>query len=112
MYQMSQSHCSSCAGRGISYSPLESVISGSSVSYESRTSFGNGYNFTPPGSYQVSFTHVTSFSYSSSSSPLSYKAGTLNYSVFQSQQNYDFLPDDFLKPGKLGMFVGKAEEIR
>jgi len=122
MYQTSQGYCSSgsCGmggsyggGRGISYSPLESVISGSSVSYESRTSLGNGYSFVAPRSYQVGFSSSTpSFSYSSSPSSISYQASTLDYSLFQSQQNYDFLPDDFLKPGKLGMFVGKAEEIK
>jgi len=113
MYQMSQGYCSSCAGRGISYSPLESVISGSSVSYESRTSVGSGYSFVPPRNYSFDFSsNAPSFSYSSSSSPVSYRSSTLDYSLFQSQQNYDFLPDNFLKPGKLGMFVGKAEEIR
>ncbi len=114
MYQMSQGYCSSCAGRGISYSPLESVISGSSISYESRTSFGNGYSFVPARSYSFGFASNTpSFSYSSSSSSqAAYRASTIAYDLLQARNNYDFVPDNFLKPGKLGMFVGKAEEIK
>ena len=137
MYQMSQSYtCTNCgeggnwsgnASRGISYSPLESVVSSSAVSYESRSSVGgNGYFVVPSASnsslssklspeYSFSFNSSSNsgLSYSSSSSsPVSYKSSSLGYGLFQSQQNYNFIPDNFLKQGNLGMFVGKADEIK
>ena len=122
MYQKSQSYaCSSCGGgsRGISYSPLESVVSGSAVSYESRSSMnGSGY-FMPSASsssgYSFGFSSFSNsgLSYNSSASaPASYQSSSIAYNLFQSQQNYNFIPDDFLKPGNLGMFVGKADEIK
>lgn len=120
MYQTSQSYaCSSCGGgsRGISYSPLESVVSGSAVSYESRSSLGgSGYSVASSSrGYNFGFSSASSnpgFSYNSSASPVSYQSSSLGYSLFQSQQNYEFIPDDFLKPGNWGMFVGEAEEIK
>lgn len=47
-----------------------------------------------------------------SSAPKNYSSPNNAYQLFSSQKNYDFVPDSFLRPGKLGMFVGKAEEVR
>ena len=41
-----------------------------------------------------------------------YKNSLQAYSLFHPQRNYNFIADNFLKPGKEGAFVGDAEEIK
>ncbi len=41
-----------------------------------------------------------------------YQSNHLTYDLFKTEQNYNFIPDNFLQPGKTGRFVGKAEEIK
>ncbi len=41
-----------------------------------------------------------------------YAASSVQYLMSAPQAEYHFIPDDFLKPGKEGKFVGAAEEIR
>ncbi|MEK6900077.1 MAG: hypothetical protein AABX05_03050 [Nanoarchaeota archaeon] len=43
---------------------------------------------------------------------VSYSIKPENYSLFAPKAEYHFIPDNFLKPGKAGIFVGKAEEVR
>ena len=43
---------------------------------------------------------------------LPYSVQQQNYNFVNLQPEYHFVPDHFLKPGKEGIFVGKAEEIR
>jgi len=42
----------------------------------------------------------------------SYSINKENYNLISIQPEYHFVPDNFLKPGKEGAFVGKAEEVR
>lgn len=35
-----------------------------------------------------------------------------NYNFLQTRQEYHFIPDNFLKPGKEGIFVGETKEIK
>ena len=41
-----------------------------------------------------------------------YSSNQSNYNFLTIQPEYHFVPDNFLKPGKEGIFVGKAEEVR
>lgn len=41
-----------------------------------------------------------------------YMPKSSSYNIFTPHLEYHFQPDHFLKPGKQGIFVGKAEEIR
>ena len=55
------------------------------------------------------------FSYSAiERAPLSlpYSTHQEKYQFLTVQPEYHFVPDNFLKPGKEGIFVGKAEEVR
>jgi len=60
------------------------------------------------------FTPTTSFSYSNQGeNNLKYHLQQkMMYDLFPKKQEYHFNPELFLKPGKEGIFVGKAEEIR
>jgi hypothetical protein len=55
-----------------------------------------------------------SFQYSSlgriNSAP--YAASKEHYSLFSMKEEYHFIPDTFLKPGKEGIFVGETDEVR
>ncbi len=54
------------------------------------------------------------FNYSSNSAEksLPYSLNQQNYTFHIPTAEYHFVPDTFLKPGKEGAFVGKAEEVR
>lgn len=55
----------------------------------------------------------TVFSYSSiAERALSYSTNQEKYNLLTIQPEYHFIPDNFLKPGKEGIFVGQAEEVR
>ena len=43
---------------------------------------------------------------------LPYSLPQENYIFSLPRPEYHFIPDNFLKPGKEGLFVGKAEEVR
>ncbi len=104
MYQMSQSYC------GRNCSPLE-YVAHSAVSY-SPTSSGysfqsssRGYNFSSLESY-------VAYHFENSSSSGGYSSSSINYLQFKPQTEYLFSPETFLQPGREGLFVGKAEEVR
>lgn len=44
--------------------------------------------------------------------PVNYQQATTFYSLFKSEVNYQFIPDNFLRSGLDKNFVGKAEEIK
>lgn len=59
------------------------------------------------------FTPTIPFSYSNLGKENSkYHFQQQVYNLFPTKQEYHFAPELFLKPGKEGIFVGKAEEIR
>ena len=103
MYGLSQNYSAPQENRG--YSRLESIATSyqpASVSYAAQSS--------PVLHYQLSAIFRPSNSaleYSSSS----YQAHQVSYHT-SAHAEYHFIPDTFLKPGKGGKFVGKAEEVR
>lgn len=106
MYQRSQ------------YSGLE-YIARSSLTYNSPTPTFYSMTATKSSSYNdgmfIPFSD-TLFSYSAMererSVSLSYSVQQEKYIFLTVQPEYHFVPDNFLKPGKEGIFVGKAEEVR
>ncbi len=63
-------------------------------------------------SFNVPLSILPLFSYSHESLNRAHQQSTQEYHFFHPQREYQFNPDTFLKPGKEGAFVGKAEEIR
>ncbi|HIG92780.1 TPA: hypothetical protein HA234_01120 [Candidatus Woesearchaeota archaeon] len=104
MYGMSQGYASSARQ---AYSPLERLAqsySSGQVAYSMHNSapYNDGMFIPSP----------KAFSYSSSAHISAYKFNPSQYQFLTTQAEYHFQPDTFLKPGREGMFVGKAEEIR
>src|SRR3989338_595524 len=102
MYHMSQSY-TSMSGSRLEY------IAHSAVNYSTRSSSQLAYATVIPVSSPVSFSYQSpstapTVSYSQSASAL--------YTFFSPQAEYHFRPEQFLKPGKEGLFVGEAERIR
>jgi hypothetical protein len=139
MYQMSQTYgCSGCNSRGGNGgSSYGSFSSGSYSRLESLTHASLSYScgsisYAPSPEQKQAFAYAASAAasdyggnfaskaqechpekgFSADKPGSSYHSNSLNYQLFQTLPNYNFVPDNFLKPGKLGMFVGKAEEIR
>jgi len=50
--------------------------------------------------------------YNTQPEEITYQQKNIVYQLFPTKPEYDFIPNTFLKPGKHGSFVGKAEEIR
>jgi len=123
MYQTSR--CQTCTGCDYSFASsgtssysggLESIAH-QAPDYQSQSfeysSSGNSFAYTATPSYSTSIVMPLQMSYSgTNTSSQLYQNQSVNYSFFQTQKNYAFSPDDFLKPGKEGKFIGKAEEIR
>lgn len=126
MYAMSQSYNTVCFHNS-SYSPLESVAcSVSSVEYSSDSgtiayavssgstssySAGNILSSNPESTRSANSLY-NALSSAKASYEQSLRKNDSLYQIFQTKPEYHFLPDNFLKPGKGGKFVGRAEEIR
>ncbi|MBU1643763.1 MAG: hypothetical protein KKA62_01715 [Nanoarchaeota archaeon] len=104
MYQTS--HCGYATNSG-----LERIAS----SYNSFASDRTCYSISsePSFSYQepISISNLA-VRYSSEEIPKTYSNDKTTYQLFKTKPEYSFSPETFLKPGKEGVFVGKAEEIR
>jgi hypothetical protein len=89
-----------------SESHLESLAS-SAITYSKREA-------TPAHSYSFHSDFKPQRAYSSdlSSTLKAYSRSSLAYQITHTEKNYHFIPDNFLVPEKLGMFVGKAEEVK
>jgi len=90
-----------------SESPLESLAS-SPITYSQREA-------SPVHSYSFSAFHApaSTFQYHDASAPKNnYSSQNSTYQLFRSEKNYHFIPDNFLVPDQLGMFVGQAEEVK
>lgn len=78
------------------------------VFYSATSAISSGYNdgmFIPSRDF--------SFNYTAADSHLeSYSRDQSSYLFHTPQLEYHFIPDAFLKPGKEGIFVGQAEEVR
>ena len=99
-----------------SLSSSSESYSGGLVAYSISSSFGSS---SANGAYHISMSANVLSSTMSPSSGANYSTSSTNYSFSKPQYNiaqahaeYHFSPEVFLKPGKEGMFVGKAEEIR
>ena len=65
------------------------------------------------GMFITSRDSLASFAYSKENEKLiPYSKNQSSYNFLNIQPEYHFVPDNFLKPGKEGIFVGKAEEVR
>ncbi|MDP3698397.1 MAG: hypothetical protein Q8R47_02320 [Nanoarchaeota archaeon] len=100
---------------GSQYSGLEYITRSTSNYTSSPQAF---YSISaPPASYNDGMfipSRDAIFSYSSIEKEKlsSYPINKENYNFISIQPEYYFVPDTFLKPGKEGAFVGKAEEVR
>ncbi len=116
MYGTSQGYGgSTCSGYGScgSGGGLEYIASSST---EYTGSLGEVFEYATSGfsfgGYGGSFVPVAMAGYSGQESGLKGYQNNLGYDLFKTEKNYHFIPDDFLRPGKEGIFVGKAEEIK
>lgn len=101
----------------MNYNRLEQIAS-SQVSHvpETRYSISNSMpeSFTQP-SYMANLAtfiakqtpYISAFEVSRP-----YQTDNSVYDLFKTHQEYNFVPDNFLVPGKGGKFVGKAEDIQ
>ena len=106
MYELSQSYVASPLMENRGYSRLESLASSyqpASVSYSAQALPVSTYHFAP-------ISRLGSYTASEREAP-SYQAHQRAYHS-STHTEYNFIPDNFLKPGKGGKFVGKAEEVR
>lgn len=109
MYQMSQGYACQGCGSGLSYSRNYSKLE-STVNYSASASSGIRYSVSasvPEFSVMPSIRSDYTSSFQSG-----YTASTLGYDLFKSEKNYQFVPDNFLREGNWGGFVGSAEEIK
>lgn len=110
MYNLSQYVINLNPHENVGYSRLESIAESTPLySVQAPAS-------VMPASYSsmMNFPLFKNFSYNSflDFNPKTYNFNTNNYILNSPQAEYHFLPDDFLKPGKEGIFIGKAEEIK
>lgn len=105
---MSQCYASSTGGGGglkyITNSSSSDYSSAGNIAYSASAST-NSYG----GSVEISLSPSSSMDYGGS---VQYKQDELTYSITNVKPEYNFVPDNFLKPGKEGKFVGKADEIK
>lgn len=117
MYQMSQMYCTNCIQppqftyrAAETYSPLEAIANSSQTD---ETTSSPKYSVSAPLSSPAALNPLHTPPYHSfEAKSLPYQNNPSEYNFFKQEVNYNFIPDNFLKPGKLGMFVGKAEDIR
>ena len=109
MYQMSQSYGLNTQ-KSSQYSPLETIAG----SYSSGNIAYAVSSMPAHSNYHADMFVPASkpFHYTTQSTSKAYQSSNTNYQFFNTQAEYHFQPDNFLKPGKEGIFVGKAEEIR
>lgn len=105
MYQMSHSYSATTYHISHGASPLEYIAS-SSNTYHSTSSVN-------PFSYSVtSIPSASTFSYCAEGYQ-AYETSQQNlYAMFNQRIEYHFQPDNFLKPGKEGMFIGATKEVK
>ena len=121
MYQMSQLSHRSYVLPVPQYSGLERIAHQGNITYSiaapsPQQSYGFSYPFSVSSQNLQKLFAYDSLRSATSSAVKSYLLEAPTSSAF-SQRNtnhreYHFQPDEFLKPGKGGKFVGKAEEIR
>jgi len=103
MYQLSQQS-------GLEYIARSSPTYNSSTpAFYSIATSSPAYNdgmFIPSRDAQFSYSPIQK------ERSLPYSLHQENYNFLSVQPEYHFIPDNFLKPGKEGIFVGKAEEVK
>jgi len=100
---MSQGYCSSNCG----YSKLENIAG----SYSSSSS-SNVYANAVAQEFSDSSSMIPTFVYDNENKFQPYNKDQNQYLFSAPKPEYNFIPDNFLKPGKSGKFIGKAEEIK
>lgn len=96
------------------YSGLE-YLARSNVKYSSGKVFYAATSAISSNYHDGMFIPSRDFSFNYKASENTNSSYSLNhdhYALFTPKPEYLFLPDNFLKPGKEGMFVGQAEEVR
>jgi hypothetical protein len=108
MYQLSQS----CAGYCGRPSSLEYITNSSSNLYNNQSNLENTfYSISSNPINEDMF--VPSIDYNKKETPIFQIYNKIKeYLLPETQVNYGFQPDNFLKAGKEGEFVGKAEEVK
>ena len=108
MYQSLGMYQSNFAQHNVTLSPLEYIAhSAQSGDYQ------NSY-LMPIQSTCALFQPSISFTSYGMEEQLQHKTYNVNqnYKFLQTRQEYHFIPDNFLKPGKEGIFVGETKEIK
>ena len=115
------SHGGGCCNQYIaqprmSYSPLENIAASQVSLPEERYSISNTMpeSFTQP-SYMATLSTIIAKQtpYISEIHEMKpYQSDHSVYDLFKTHQEYNFIPDNFLVPGKGGKFVGNAEDIQ
>ena len=77
--------------------------------YAAVSSFSSSYN---DGMFIPSRDAIFSYSSLEKEKSLPYSVNQQNYTFLNPKAEYHFIPEHFLKPGKEGLFVGRAEEVR
>ncbi len=116
-YQAAPASFDTPSCRSTLYSRLESMAQ---AKYEQQPSSAYSIQSFPslqtdgPLMTSLPFSSPTALAYSSAEVRSGYNANSSSsYSLFTpSHTEYHFQPQDFLKPGKEGKFIGKAEEIK
>ena len=100
MYQMSQQYIPAR-----NYSKLEFITRSADIAYSASSPTFQEYS-------TFSFSSLPIFEYNFEITNKVYNHNNPAYKLFTPIPEYHFSPDNFLKPGKEGIFVGKAGEIR
>ena len=115
MYQTSSGYgCSTCSGCGScgTSGGLEYIASSTEYTGSAGDVFEYATSNVSSGGYGGNFVPMAMSYHGQESGLKGYQNNLAGYDLFKTEKNYHFIPDDFLKPGKEGIFVGKAEEIK
>ena len=97
----------------VNYNSLENIAQ-SAVQYSISAPISNGFYDVIPKPIITSSTEISPVNYSSVNNLFQTYSNNSqqNYISFIPQAEYHFQPDNFLKPGKEGIFVGEATQIK
>lgn len=90
--------------------PVEYITSGVSMPMYLDVG-GNGNSYGGCHS-NCGFTNYSVISLSNSNGGRGGRSSLPTYELFKTRENYHFIPDNFIVPGRSGFFVGEAEEVR
>ncbi len=113
MYGMSQSYSGSHPSFSMSASPLEYMASSVDIEpmYSISGVLAQSYHSLMSSPLERLTGNTASY-IAQDNSYTSTETSYINTHTVHREDNYHFIPDNFLKPGMHGTFVGKAEELK